>query len=80
MGTLARSPVLIGAAQFAWKGGAEGAPTPLDLVTRVARRAAAEEATLRGMEAAEQIGRRGVMSRAEDGQKHALRRNLFVPE
>ena len=42
MGTQANTPVLIGAAQFTWRGGAEGAPTPLDLVTRVARGAAAD--------------------------------------
>jgi acetyl-CoA C-acetyltransferase len=42
MATQGRTPVLIGAAQFTWRGGAETAPTPLDLVARVAREAAAD--------------------------------------
>ena len=37
-----RTPVLIGAAQFTWRGGAEGAPTPLEMIARASREAAAD--------------------------------------
>jgi acetyl-CoA C-acetyltransferase len=42
MKTDPNTPVLIGADQFTWRGGAEGAPTPLDLMRRVARGAVAD--------------------------------------
>ena len=55
-----RTPVLIGAAQFTWRGGAEGAPTPLDLVERVSREAARDagltEAALRQLDAIGVVG------------------------
>jgi len=49
-----RTPVLIGAAQFTWRGGAEGAPTPLNLIERVSRAAALDaglpESSLRDLD------------------------------
>jgi hypothetical protein len=63
-----RTPVLVGAAHFAWRRGREAdgrrfvANTPRD------------DATLREMEATEQVGRRGQVCLADDG-----RRNFFIP-
>ncbi|MDB5482206.1 MAG: acetyl-CoA acetyltransferase [Caulobacteraceae bacterium] len=60
MGTQAKTPVLIGASQFTWRGGAETAPAPLGLVTRVARGAAGDaglsESDLRGLDGIGVVG------------------------
>ncbi len=56
----ANTPVLIGAAQYTWRGGAEGAPTPLGLVTRAPERPPRDEPTLRGVGASARIGRRNL--------------------
>jgi len=55
-----RTPVLIGAAQFTWRGAAEGAPTPLNLIERVTRAAATDaglpESRLRDLDSVGVVG------------------------
>ena len=41
-----RTPVLIGAGQFSWRGGAADAPSPLRLAAKIATEAAAKDAGL----------------------------------
>ena len=60
MKTDEKTPVLIGSAQFTWRGGPESVPTPLDMITQAARGAAADaglsDASLRDLDGLGVVG------------------------